>query len=146
LGIETDIVLKSWDEYEAAIASGDFDIVRRSFVMQTVDEATVIRSLFSSPAIVEEPDSILASVARTPAISASPTGEAASEVGSEQKAEREFSDERTALESFAAIPISFASSYALVKPYVAGFDSNLLDVPLLKNVRIESAAAANTAE
>jgi len=34
------------------------------------------------------------------------------------------------------MPIYFASSYALVKPYVEGFDSNVLDAPSLKSVRI----------
>ena len=37
-----------------------------------------------------------------------------------------------------AIPIYFACSYSLVKPYVRGFDSNVLDAPSLKTVRIET--------
>jgi hypothetical protein len=37
-----------------------------------------------------------------------------------------------------AIPLYFASSYALVKPYVNGFDANLLDAPSLKRVRIDA--------
>jgi hypothetical protein len=37
-----------------------------------------------------------------------------------------------------AIPVYFATSFALVKPYVAGFDTNLLDAPSLKHVRIET--------
>jgi hypothetical protein len=37
-----------------------------------------------------------------------------------------------------AMPIYFASSYALVKPYVTGFDANLLDAPSLKRVRIDT--------
>jgi len=35
------------------------------------------------------------------------------------------------------MPIYFASSYALVKPYVAGFDANVLDAPSLKRVRLD---------
>ena len=38
-----------------------------------------------------------------------------------------------------AIPVYFASSYALVKPYVSGFDANLLDAPSLKHVQIDTA-------
>jgi hypothetical protein len=44
--------------------------------------------------------------------------------------------ENQALKDLSAMPIYFASSYALVKPYVAGFDSNVLDAPSLKTVRI----------
>jgi len=46
--------------------------------------------------------------------------------------------EAQALRELPAIPIYFASSYALVKPYVVGFDSNLLDAPSLKAVRIDT--------
>ncbi len=46
--------------------------------------------------------------------------------------------EQQALEELPAIPIYFASSYALVKPYVAGFDANLLDAPSLQHIRIET--------
>jgi hypothetical protein len=44
--------------------------------------------------------------------------------------------ESQALKDLSAVPIYFASSYALVKPYVSGFDSNVLDAPSLKTVRI----------
>ncbi|HCX29147.1 MAG TPA: hypothetical protein DHU55_05155, partial [Blastocatellia bacterium] len=40
LNIETEIVVKNWDEYEAAIRAGDYDVVRRGIVMQTTDELT----------------------------------------------------------------------------------------------------------
>jgi hypothetical protein len=47
--------------------------------------------------------------------------------------------ESQALNDLSAVPIYFASSYALVKPYVSGFDSNVLDAPSLKTVRINTA-------
>jgi hypothetical protein len=46
--------------------------------------------------------------------------------------------EQQALRELPAIPIYFASSYQLIKPYVVGFDANLLDAPSLKRVRIET--------
>jgi hypothetical protein len=46
--------------------------------------------------------------------------------------------ETEALNDLRAIPLYFASSYALVKPYVSGFDSNVLDIPSLKHVRIDT--------
>ena len=38
LNIETEIVIRNWDEYEAGIKAGDYDIVRRGIVMQTTPE------------------------------------------------------------------------------------------------------------
>jgi len=46
-------------------------------------------------------------------------------------------NEAAALKQFAAIPLFFASSYALVKPYVSGFETNLQDAPSLKSVKID---------
>jgi hypothetical protein len=46
--------------------------------------------------------------------------------------------EAQALKDLSVMPIYFASSYALVKPYVSGFDSNVLDAPSLKTVRINT--------
>jgi hypothetical protein len=46
--------------------------------------------------------------------------------------------EAQALKDLKAMPIYFASSYSLVKPYVSGFDSNVLDVPSLKKTRMNT--------
>ena len=45
---------------------------------------------------------------------------------------------RKALKDLSAMPVYFAKSYSLVKPYVSGFDSNVLDTPSLKTVRINT--------
>src|SRR5262249_27363001 len=46
LNIETEIVIRNWDEYEAAMKAGDYDIVRRGLVMQTTSELVNLRMLF----------------------------------------------------------------------------------------------------
>jgi len=46
LGIKTEIVIKNWDEYEIALKTNDYDVVRRGVVMQTPDELTNLRLLF----------------------------------------------------------------------------------------------------
>ena len=99
LNIETEIVIRNWDEYEAAIHAGDYDVVRRGMVMQTTSELTNLRMLFDH----DSPES-----------------------------------ETEALKDLKAMPIYFASSYAVVKPYVSGFESNVLDAPSLKNTRIDT--------
>lgn len=121
LNIETEIVIRSWDEYEAAIKAGDYDIVRRGMVMQTTSELINIRMLFERDARAR------------PIASPSPEDAAAS---SEMKNVLE--TESQALTNLTAMPIYFASSYSLVKPYVTGFDSNVLDVPSLKKTRMDT--------
>ena len=99
LNVETEIVIKNWDEYEAAIAAGDYDVVRRGMVMQTTSELTNLRMLFDQD-------------------------------GTESEAQ--------ALKDLKAMPVYFASSYSVVKPYVSGFDANVLDAPSLKKTRIDT--------
>lgn len=123
LNIETEIVMRNWDEYETAIRTGDYDIVRRGLVMQTTDELTNIRMMFRSNNHV--------------------SGDAFEEEGNESEARTQSHDEvieseEQALRQLKALPIYFASSYSLVKPYVSGFNTNVLDAPSLKTVRIES--------
>lgn len=158
LGIETEIVLRNWDEYEAALHAGDYDVARRSVVMQTVDEETNMLAMFdpdrlsvgtsegASSGSSGGGEGTEANAAPTPR--AEPRGEPV--VGAEEspgsgggaaspsKAAQLILNEGQALKELPAIPIYFASSYALVKPYVAGFDANLLDAPSLQHVRIET--------
>ncbi|MGI8919416.1 MAG: peptide ABC transporter substrate-binding protein [Pyrinomonadaceae bacterium] len=131
LNIETEISIKGWDEYEATIAAGDYDVVRRGMVMRTTDELTNIRAIFqqgSQPSA--SPENSQATNAATPG--ARDSSEPVRPAGSTP-----LESEADALKELRAIPLYFASSHALVKPYVTGFDSNLLDVPSLKHVRIQ---------
>jgi oligopeptide transport system substrate-binding protein len=131
LNIETQLDLKNWDEYEAALKSGDFDIARRGLVMQTTDELTTLKMLF-------ERDSL------APRVESSPTPAKTDET---QKSEAEvqrkpsITTEVEALKELRAMPIYFASSYALVKPYVNGFDGNVLDAHSLKSTRLNTSWA-----
>ena len=134
LGIETEIVIKNWDEYEAAIREGDYDVVRRGLVMQTTDELTNIRMLFPDSAQAAQTVSP-GKEGASPAVSA---GESAKPKEKGLRAPQPIETEAQALRDLSAMPIYFASSYSLVKPYVSGFDSNVLDSPSLKSVRINT--------
>ncbi len=133
LNIETEIIIKPWDEYTAALNSGDYDVVRRGIVMQTTDELTNIRMLFpEGPSSSEQP--------ATQSSSANPTatpGRSNSRPAT-LGAPPPIETESQALNDLSVMPVYFASSYALVKPYVTGFDSNVLDAPSLKTVRINT--------
>lgn len=133
LNIETDIVSRNWDEYEAIIQTGEYDVARRGIVMQTTDEFTNLRMMFrqENRAGVEVTGNV-----QTP----SPThrnAEGKSSVSGARK-DAPIESEAQALSQVRAIPIYFASSYSLVRPYVTGFDNNVLDAPSLKSVKIDS--------
>lgn len=145
LGIETEVVMKNWDEYEAALRAGDYDVVRQSVVMQTMDEATNLRAIFDAKD--ETPQDIIEGSQTSAEPSVSPSAEPSGNNHAETEKNKSSVQanlpkivltEAQALRELPAIPLYFASSYALVKPYVTGFDANLLDAPSLKTVRIET--------
>ena len=129
LNIETEIIVKGWDEYEQAIRAGEYDLVRRGVVMQTTDELTNIRTIFQ---LDNQPPELPANKL-TPSTNSNEKGPVA-----QQPTPRIIESEIEALKELRAIPLYFASSHALVKPYVIGFDTNLLDLPSLKHVRIDT--------
>jgi oligopeptide transport system substrate-binding protein len=136
LNIQTELVIKNWDEYEAAIRTGEFDVVRRGIVMQTTDELTNIRTLFGE----NYPVTAAASEAErvnNPGAELSERNKSLGNVGRSSVTLPAIDTEAQALNDLSAMPIYFASSYALVKPYVSGFDANILDAPSLKKVRID---------
>lgn len=128
LGITTEIIVKDWDAYEAALVAGDYDIARRGIVMQTPDEVENLRSIF-------EPETIAPNASLKNNSDGAPKNK---ETLSANVPVRDVTTESQALRQMPAIPLYFASSYALVKPYVNGFDANLLDAPSLKRVRIDA--------
>jgi oligopeptide transport system substrate-binding protein len=137
LKIETDIEAKNWDEYESAIRTGNYDLVRRGAVMQSADEASNIRMLFPSA----EKETVLnpqSAVQASPSGNQSGKGTGGSAPPVALATPVSIETEAEALRQVTAIPIYFASSCALVKPYVSGFASNMLDAPSLKSVKIDT--------
>jgi oligopeptide transport system substrate-binding protein len=133
LNIETEIVVKNWDDYEAAIHAGDYDVVRRGLVMQTTDELTNIRMLFPEGAQTGQ-----AAIGGKDAGSSDAVGQLPPLKERNLRTPQPIETEAQALRDLSAMPIYFASSYSLVKPYVSGFDANVLDAPSLKTVRINN--------
>lgn len=143
LNVETEIILRDWNEYEVAFHSGDYDVARRSYVMQTADESSTLRAMLEQeplPQISTAQPSEPPTGSIEPDVNANPD-----EIGKERETVTPAvappvspMSESQALRELPAMPIYFASSYALVKPYVVGFDTNLLDAPSLKHVRIDT--------
>jgi hypothetical protein len=92
--------------------------------MQTTSELVNLRMLF------ERDVRALPSPSPVPEGTARPSPSPEPAVGVESEAQ--------ALKDLKAVPIYFASSYSLVKPYVSGFDVNVLDAPSLKKTRLET--------
>jgi oligopeptide transport system substrate-binding protein len=137
LGVETEIIVRPWEEYEAMLETGDYDVARRSLVMQTTDEESNMIELFGDEPRAAEVAAAGAKEQQTPSSTPSNNSSNAAHA-SEFGREKPVLTEAQALRELPAIPLHFASSYALVKPYVEGFESNLLDAPSLKSVRINT--------
>jgi oligopeptide transport system substrate-binding protein len=138
LGVETEILVRPWEEYEALLRSGEYDVARRSLVMQTTDEETNMIELFGEDLPADEAARAAALPQPSPATQTQEANGATAVSPSLARREPSILTEAQALRDVPAIPLHFASSYALVKPYVNGFESNLLDAPSLKSVQIDT--------
>lgn len=143
LGIETELDVRPWGEYVAAIKSGDFDVARRRLVLQTTEEMTNLLKMFE-PSVTQdsaedssaEQTENLSADAGSPDADAAPPAEGASMPGVSPES---LLSEEQALAILPAVPIYFSSSFSLVKPYVQEFHHNLLDARSLKDVRLDRA-------
>jgi oligopeptide transport system substrate-binding protein len=124
LNIQTEILMRDWDALESASKAGDGDVVRRGVVLQTTDELTNMRMLFE-----RDPHLTTPRTAPVEGVVHAATPEPVPPALVESEAQ--------ALKELKAVPIYFASSYSLVKPYVSGFDLNVLDAPSLKRTRVD---------
>lgn len=139
LNLETEIIVKETEEMSVTLALGDFDLIRRGVVLPTADERAGLRAIFEDTARKRVPAG-----QSEPPRTVSPTLLANSNVSAAQPEidegeESEISlTEEIAIYELEAIPLYFPTSYSLVKPYVLGFEMNVLDAPLLQNVRIDN--------
>jgi oligopeptide transport system substrate-binding protein len=162
LNIETEIIVRETAEIENIKKTGDFDVLRRGVVIPTADETANMLAIFTPKTEVKE------IAAKKPAAAENKTGEnSPGEKNAQEKTDNgelqiqtfetlapetgetvfvehltEESEailtEQQAIMELPAIPLYFPTSYSLVKPYVLGFETNTLDAPSLKEVRIDN--------
>ena len=125
LNIETEILIRDWEAFETSSRAGDCDVMRRGIVLQTTDEITNMRMLFERDAHLTTPRPM------------TPEGAVHTATPEPVPPVTLVESETQALKELKAVPIYFASSYSLVKPYVSGFDLNVLDAPSLKRTRVD---------
>lgn len=163
LNVETEIVVKDSAELEIAGRAGDFDILRRGAVLATIDEAANMSVIFprleqkkkvnSGKKTIDEKDSAANKTIENSNTASVSEQTVESEISSDVKPfdENNLTEdseavgeaatdltEEEAVSQARAIPLYFSTSYSLVKPYVQGFEINILDAPSLKNVRINN--------
>jgi oligopeptide transport system substrate-binding protein len=147
LNIDTELVVKENSEIAETRRQMDFDILRRGVVLPVVDEtvsmSAILGSLESRPdaAVLDTrgsatPEQSISSRSRGIANQVSNTNS----VGPAEavKPTEAVLGQDAALYELRAIPLYFPTSFALVKPYVEGFEINSLDAPLLTRVSINS--------
>ncbi len=139
LNVRTEIVVVESAEIERIRGIREFDLIRRGVVLPSSDELASLLAIFAPP---KKPEAVIdPNASPSPVPSASPTVPAASPEAVEN-AEGEESElvlrHLDAIENIPAIPLYFPTSYSLIKPYVLGFELNVLDAPSLRDVRIDT--------
>ena len=171
LNIETEIVVKDSAEFEIAGQTGDFDILRRGVVLATTDEIANMSVIFTSREKTKTADGEKkvtdekggeanktpenSNVANTASEQINRTENSSDTKPFDENAAGENYEgfieskpiltEEEAVNQVRAIPLYFPTSYSLVKPYVQGFEINILDAPSLKDVRINNGWQPKTA-
>ena len=158
LNVETEITIKESNELDTAKKSGNFDLTRRGVVLPTTDETANMLAIFSTnenlSGIKESEKNIVSELSKiekskqeqnpTEQINnSSPTKNITSDSDELLMSTSDIFNniiltEAEALYELPAIPLYFPTSYSLVKPYILGFETNNLDAPSLKEVRIDN--------
>jgi len=168
LNVETEIVVKDTADIEAAWATDEFALLRRGVVFPTANETINMLAIFPTPAQPPNVVSNNSSSSLTNTVAAPTNGNpnADASVSSTQSSAAEgetpmtggnlilppaeedetILTEEQAVHEMSAIPLYFPTSYSLVKPYIQNFDTNILDAPSLKDVRIDNNWQPKTAK
>ncbi|MCY7344949.1 MAG: peptide ABC transporter substrate-binding protein [Pyrinomonadaceae bacterium] len=158
LNIETEIVVKDAAEIANAWATGEFALLRRGAVLPTANETANILAIFAPPAaelpIVVPDNNSQSQTNRQPDGNSNTNSSVSSElprteetptaaidknlISAASEKDETILTEAQAMTELPAIPLYFPTSYSLVKPYIQGFDINILDAPSLKSVKIDN--------
>ena len=143
LNIDSVIIVKETSEMDGVRLTGDFDLIRRGIVLPTNNELVNLMA-FRGSSLEQQPTSVgqddtapeaspdeSGSVERSEGLKGTADGEEEISAASTSAADDAFFE-------MTAIPLYFPTSYALVKPYILGFELNGLDAPSLIEVSIDN--------
>lgn len=147
LNIESEIIVKETADIGAVRESGDYDLIRRGVVLPVNDEIVNLASIFGlarKPKAESRADRRPGPVVEVPNVQGPGVIEP-NALDEEKRGSDELPPsisltmtEADAIFDLRAIPLYFPTSYALVKPYVRGFEMNALDAPSLKEMSIDT--------
>ncbi len=149
LNIDAVLDVKEASEIENIRQAGDFDLLRRGVVLPTNDELVNIESVTGSAVKEVQKDSVDAVPEERLAGDRPQNSEPADTTGGAVKPAFDgpvigkqpkimILTEEDLIYELKIIPLYFPTSYALVKPYIRGFEMNGLDAPSLKEVSIDN--------
>ncbi|MBP9664569.1 MAG: hypothetical protein KBD94_08090, partial [Pyrinomonadaceae bacterium] len=143
LNIETQIAVTETAAMTATRTDGQYDLIRRGVVLPTADELSGLTSILGSVERRPEAAPITVPLQVKPSPMLPMSGPAAAEtevVPDIPKADSPapLITATEAMHDLTVIPLYFPVSYALIKPYVQGFDLNGLDAISLRDVSINS--------
>lgn len=131
LNIETEIIVKEPAELNEMRTRQDFDVLRRGVVLPVASQAASMSAILGAGDPNVDLDS---NVAYRPV-----NANGVTNVQAPQPIFNDTLTESEALFELHAIPLYFPASFALVKPYVSGFEMNSLEVQSAASISIDSA-------
>lgn len=144
LNVNAEVVIKESSEIDEIRTTGDFDVLRRGVVLPVPNELVCIAAIRAEDPKQHQVDTVVTSgPPNSNSNAAVPSDESTAKAGSQNESSsssiplQTFS-EADALYELHAIPLYFPTSFALVKPFVDGFDSNSLDLVDLSAISINS--------
>ncbi|MGH9946522.1 MAG: peptide ABC transporter substrate-binding protein [Pyrinomonadaceae bacterium] len=138
LNIETDLVVKENDQIDEARSKLDYDVLRRNVVFQVADELAGISAIHQPETSFEsnKNDRTEGAKSQTP-VPARPDNSTAQPTQSSLQ-DLPILSEETAIHEMHAIPLYFPMSFSLVKPYVSGFEMNMIGAQSFLQIAIDS--------
>lgn len=141
LNVKAQVIVVESAQVETIRSIGEFDLIRRGVVLPAADEMTSLLAIFAPPLKPEpviDPNATPTATPTPPVAGAVPPTEIPATTPAVPDLPAYLLTHKTALAELPAIPLYFPTSYSLVKPYVLGFEINVLDSPSLKDVRIDT--------
>lgn len=142
LNLKTSIIVKENNEIDAIVKTGDFDILRRGEVFPTSDETANLLAIFppknEAETVVEEVAEVGTTNENSQIGNIAPEDNKNLQLLQFTETEQVILTEEQAIKELPAIPLYFPTTYSLVKPYIKGFEMNIIDAPSLKNVKIDN--------
>ena len=141
LNIDTVLDVRETDQLASIRESGQFDVIRRGVVFPVPDESACISAIHGSDSVPKAAEASAQGNSFHPAANVNVSNSNSNSIvgpHSPSPSTEPILTESDALYQMHVIPLYFPRSFALVKPYVQGFDLNTFDAPNLTEMSIDT--------